>query len=515
MTGWNLTGKSTRPRAATEPLPWEQGATPGSIPAADAATGADGGGAAEQAEQDPNILTVTQAVGLAGATLAELPPITVLGEVSGFRGPYGARGHCYFQIKDESSSLECIIWGGVYKASPYELRNGLKMRFTGKFEVYARTGKMSFQISRFEPVGEGLLRQQVAALAEKLRREGLMDESRKRPIPAFCTRVAVVTSLSGAVIDDVKRTLRRRNPLVELICVGSKVQGEGAEAELIEALGRAAAIEPAPDCILLVRGGGSFEDLMTFNDEALARAVAASPVPVITGIGHEPDTSICDMVSDRRCSTPTAAAESVAPAATELAELLATRERRLATALSALVADGRAGLSRALERASRAMGERLSREELSLRALAARPCLTRPDETVLRRAAELEQSADRLEAAMARGMERRAASLDALAARLPAPGSLIAEPRHALELALARLAHEGRELTAARGADLARQAASLDALSPLKVLGRGYAIAYREGTVATSATTFAAGDELTVRFADGEVAAAVERVDAK
>ncbi len=515
MTGWNLTGKSTRPRAATEPLPWEQGATPGSIPAAAAATGADGGGAAEQAEQDPNILTVTQAVGLAGATLAELPPITVLGEVSGFRGPYGARGHCYFQIKDESSSLECIIWGGVYKASPYELRNGLKMRFTGKFEVYARTGKMSFQISRFEPVGEGLLRQQVAALAEKLRREGLMDESCKRPIPAFCTRVAVVTSLSGAVIDDVKRTLRRRNPLVELICVGSKVQGEGAEAELIEALGRAAAIEPAPDCILLVRGGGSFEDLMTFNDEALARAVAASPVPVITGIGHEPDTSICDMVSDRRCSTPTAAAESVAPAATELAELLATRERRLAAALSAMVADGKAGLSRALERASRAMGERLSREELSLRALAARPCLTRPDETVLRRAAELEQSADRLEAAMARGMERQAASLDALAARLPAPGSLIAEPRHALELALARLAREGRELTAARGADLARQAASLDALSPLKVLGRGYAIAYREGTVATSATTFAAGDELTVRFADGEVAAAVERVDAK
>ena len=340
MTGWNLTGKSARPRAATDPLPWERDSSHGPSAqggAADAGTP----GATEDDERDPHILTVTQAVGLAGATLAELPPITVLGEVSGFRGPYGARGHCYFQIKDEASSLECIIWGGVYKASPYELRNGLKMRFTGKFEVYARTGKMSFQISRFEPVGEGLLRQQVAALAEKLRREGLMDEARKRPIPAFCTRVAVVTSLSGAVIDDVKRTLRRRNPLVELICVGSKVQGEGAEAELIDALGRAARIAPAVDCILLVRGGGSFEDLMTFNDEALARAVAASPVPVVTGIGHEPDTSICDMVSDRRCSTPTAAAESVAPAATELAELLSTRERRLATAMAGAVGTGR------------------------------------------------------------------------------------------------------------------------------------------------------------------------------
>ena len=127
MSGWNLTGTSA--------APWERA---GAAPSAGAA-----------AEDDPNTLSVTQAVKLAGATLDELPPITVLGEVSGFRGPYGARGHCYFQIKDESSSLECIIWGGVYKASPYELKNGLKMRFTGKFEVYARTGKMSFTISRF------------------------------------------------------------------------------------------------------------------------------------------------------------------------------------------------------------------------------------------------------------------------------------------------------------------------------------------------------------------------------
>ena len=129
MTGWNLTGKSARPRAATDPLPWERGSSHGPSAqggAADAGTP----GATEDDERDPHILTVTQAVGLAGATLAELPPITVLGEVSGFRGPYGARGHCYFQIKDEASSLECIIWGGVYKASPYELRNGLKMRFT-------------------------------------------------------------------------------------------------------------------------------------------------------------------------------------------------------------------------------------------------------------------------------------------------------------------------------------------------------------------------------------------------
>ena len=184
--------------------------------------------------------------------------LALRGEVANF--VQNARsGHCYFQIKDDSSAMECIIWKGAYAKRAFELRDGMQVQFTGQFNLYKPIGKMSFVARSFTLAGEGLLRQQVAALAEKLRREGLMDESRKRRIPAFCSRVAVVTSLSGAVIDDVKRTLRRRNPLVELICVGSKVQGEGAPAELIDGLRRAAAIEPAPDCILLVRGGGSFE----------------------------------------------------------------------------------------------------------------------------------------------------------------------------------------------------------------------------------------------------------------
>ena len=464
MAGWDLKG-SSRPRSV-------------------AATAAED-------PKDSNILSVTQAVMLAGATLEALPPITVLGEVSGFRGPWGARGHCYFQVKDESSSMECIIWGGVYKGSLYELRNGLKMRFTGQFQVYAHTGKMSFVITRFEPVGEGLLRQQVAALAEKLRREGLMDEARKRPVPAFCSRVAVVTSLSGAVIDDVKRTLRRRNPLVEIVCVGSKVQGEGAEAELIEALGRAAAIDPAPDCILLVRGGGSFEDLMTFNDEALARAVAASPVPVVTGIGHEPDTSICDMVSDRRCSTPTAAAESVAPAVGDLADLLRTREDRLSRALASAVATRRQALD----------------------ALAARPCLKRPDALVIRRGAELDQTAMRLVTAWERAAERRRAALERLELALPAPDSLIDSARRELVHAAAALRGAGDRALEYRRSALAASSAALDALSPLKVLGRGYAIAYRDDAVAASARAFAPGDDMRVTFFDGAVHATVQRVE--
>ena len=232
MAGWDLTGSSS------------------------SASGA------EKAEA----LTVSQAAEMAAGALNTIPRITVLGEVTGFRGPNARSGHCYFQIKDESSALDCIVWRGVYD----------KRLFTGTFDLYKPTGKMSFKASSFTLAGEGLLRQQVAQLAEKLRLEGLMEPERKRHIPAFCTRVAVVTSLSGSVINDVKRTLRRRNPLVELVCVGSKVQGQGAPAELIEGLRRAASVVPAPDCILLVRGGGSFEDLMTFNDEALARGRAKS-----------------------------------------------------------------------------------------------------------------------------------------------------------------------------------------------------------------------------------------------
>lgn len=457
MSGWNLTG---------------------------GADGAARGGSVDDA------LSVSQAVELAAGALDALPQLVVLGEVTGFRGPNARSGHCYFQIKDDSCALDCIIWRGSYAKRSFDLRDGMQVHLTGGFNLYKATGRMSFVARSFSLAGEGLLRQQVAALAEKLRREGLMDASRKRRIPVFCTRVAVVTSLSGAVIDDVKRTLRRRNPLVEIVCIGSKVQGEGAPAELIEGLGRAAALDPAPDCILLVRGGGSFEDLMTFNDESLARAVAACPVPVVTGIGHEPDNSICDMVSDRRCSTPTAAAESVAPALSDLVDVLDARERRMATALSGSLRSHANALVGVQERAVRAWRTSIERFELSLTAASARPCLADPSWMIERRMSDLEQTAERL-----------AASTSGFATK-----------RHRLEIASARVREQGRALVSARKADLAARAASLDALSPLKVLSRGYSIAYGEDGVETSAARFAAGDDLRVRFADGVVSAKVTDV---
>ena len=456
-----------------------------------------GGGEAKRSE-----LSVSQAMEIAAGALDAIPQLNVLGEVTGFRGPNARSGHCYFQIKDDSAAKRT-----------FDLRDGMQVSFKGSFNLYKPTGRMSFVARSFSLAGEGLLRQQVAQLAEKLRREGLMDDARKRHIPVFCSRVAVVTSLSGAVIDDVKRTLRRRNPLVEIVCVGAKVQGEGAPEELIEGLHRAAAITPAPDCILLVRGGGSFEDLMTFNDEALARAVAASPIPVVTGIGHEPDTSICDMVSDRRASTPTAAAESVAPAMSELVDVLETRRQRLGASMASMLNTAAGELDTLGARGRRAWDAYTDRLGDALDAASKRPCLSNPTFMVDRREAELAQTADRLSGAIARSVAAFEERFARLPERLCASTSGLDGKRHELTLATSRLEHQGRTMLAPPQASLGRAAASLDALSPLKVLGRGYAIAYGETGVATSVQAFKPGDAIRVRMADGSVAATVDSVD--
>lgn len=315
-----------------------------------------------------------------------------------------------------------------------------------------------------------------------------MDPARKRRIPQFCTRVAVVTSPTGSVIDDVKRTLARRNPLVEVLVSGCAVQGEGAERQIMAALARAAAA--APDAILLVRGGGSYEDLMTFNDEALARAVAACPVPVITGIGHEPDTCICDMVADRRCSTPTAAAESVAPAFDEIARQFHEREVRLGRAMGALLTSREQLLDGFDQRSQQAMRNVLARLKAQVSSLAAHRCLQNPTATLDDRRAQLELSEQRLHDAMPRILARATRDVEGLTARLVGVGPRLLRPYEAA---------------------MVRSAAQLDALSPLKVLGRGYAIMRdHEGHVVSDAASVDVGSDVSVMLGKGEVVATVK-----
>lgn len=432
-------------------------------------------------------VSVADAIGRAKATVEGMPALLVSGEVTGFRGP-ARTGHCYFQLKDESAAMDAIVWRGIYRASGIELRDGLQVLMLGSFQIYAPTGRLSFVAKSVQVSGEGLLRQQVAALARRLEAEGLMDPARKRAIPRFCTRVAVVTSPTGSVIDDVKRTLARRNPLVELQVAGCAVQGEGAPAQIIRALALAASARP--DAILLVRGGGSYEDLMTFNDESLARAVAACPVPVVTGIGHEPDTCICDMVADRRCSTPTAAAESVAPAFDEIASQFHEREARLARAMGQALANRRQLVETQGERSARALSTKLSQLRVRVEALASHRCLQDPASTLESRRAQLALTEQRLLEAGPRALRRQAHDLERTGARLTEVSSRMLRPYET---------------------SLARAAAELDALSPLKVLSRGYAI-MRDGAghVVVRSADVAAGDEVTVLLGQGGVRATVD-----
>ena len=465
------------------------------------------------AAEDKVTLSVSDAVSLAKQRVASTPTLVVTGEVTGFRGPNARSGHCYFQVKDDQSAMDVIVWKGTYQHAGIDLRDGMELELSGRFDVYQRTGRLSFVARSVSVAGEGLLRQRVAELARRLEREGLMDPARKRPIPRFCTRVAVVTSLSGSVIDDVKRTLSRRNPLVEIDEVGCKVQGEGAPATIIRALAVAAAARP--EAILLVRGGGSFEDLMTFNDEALARAVAASPVPIVTGIGHEPDTSICDMVSDRRCSTPTAAAESVAPALEEIVGMIEDRRTRLVRTMQGIVRTDVAAVDQ-LDGSSRAaMRAYLDKRRLYVESMASRKCLTDPYATIEDRSAQLNMTEERLAASMPRLISRLSDGVegDARSLRSAMPG-VLARAEKGVSQSGRALGVLGTRLLAPYESGLARMAGQLDALSPLRVLGRGYAIARGpSGHVVSDASRLAPGDAVSVLLGKGSFEATVSAVD--
>ena len=437
-----------------------------------------------------DVLSVSAAVDAANASVQKLGSMLVMGEVTGFRGPNHRSGHCYFQIKDETAVMSVKVWKWTYAKSGVELKDGLKVELWGGFDVYSGNGELSFIAKRLNVAGEGPLQRQVEALRAKLKAEGLADPSRKRPIPRFCTRVAVIGSISGEVIDDVKRTLLRRNKLVEIQVVGARIQGVGAPDDIIRALGVAAAARP--DAILLVRGGGSYEDLMTFNDERLCRAVAACPVPVITGIGHEPDWPIVDDVSDRRASTPTGAAESVAPALDEIVGSINARRERLARAMSIILVQDARGIGQRGELISRSIRARLSHERLLVDSLARHRCLADPMSIVTDRETNLMQAEQRLLDALPRSIDRGRRDLTSMEGRLRSVGLRIVRPYEAKVGSLA---------------------ATLDALSPLKVLGRGYAIARdADGHVVSDASALVPGESVSVRLGKGSFDAAVTSV---
>lgn len=411
-------------------------------------------------------MSVTEAVRAANRLLEHhLANIWVEGEVSSLK--VAASGHAFFTLKDDEAALSAAMWRPSLQRLRFELEEGMRLRAFGRLGIYDRQGRFQIYVDRAEPAGLGELMVQLEQLKAKLSAEGLFDADRKRPLPSWPRVVGVVTSSAGAAIHDIIKVARRRCPS-RILLAPAVVQGDEAPASLVAALERIQRVRQV-DVVIIGRGGGSVEDLWAFNDEALARAVAAARVPVVSAVGHEVDVTLCDLVADLRAATPSHAAELVVPDRAQRKDALLDFRNRLARALSRRVLDERGRLERAVRDL-----------EISGRSLTAR--------------------------AKARLFDLRARLAD------QHPRARLLRDRRRLELLRTRLANEGRRMTRSGRLRLARAGGALQALSPLAVLGRGYAVVTDEAErVLSDAGKVEVGDELDVRLHRGRLRTVVRR----
>jgi exodeoxyribonuclease VII large subunit len=323
----------------------------------------------DDSNQEEAALPQVLSVGQLTAQIKDLLEVSfgsvwVAGEISNLARPRS--GHCYLTLKDDQAQIRCAMWRNVAARVRFDLHDGLEVICRGRIDVYAPRGDYQLIIESIEPKGVGALELALRQLREKLAREGLFDQQRKRPLPPFVRRIAVVTSPTGAAIHDFLQVLGRRWRGADVIVVPTRVQGDGAAAEIAAAIEAANKLPLAIDCLVVTRGGGSLEDLWAFNEELVVRAIHASRIPVISAIGHEIDVTLADLVADVRALTPSEAAELVAPAAEDLLARFRQTEKRLTAALRWRLSEAKSRLdAAAANRAFRRPFQRI--EELALR----------------------------------------------------------------------------------------------------------------------------------------------------
>jgi exodeoxyribonuclease VII large subunit len=309
------------------------------------------------------------------------PPLWVHGEVANFTR--ARSGHCYFSLRDADAQLRCVMWRDEARRLPTQPSEGMQVRALGRLTLYEQRGEFQLSVVELEAKGEGLWKLALDRLRTKLEAEGLTSLARKRPLPAHPACVGIVTSSAGAALRDVVTVIRRRAPWTRIVLASARVQGEGAADEVARAIrlmGRAA----CADVLIVGRGGGSIEDLWAFNEEVVARAIADSPVPVISAVGHETDVTIADLVADLRAPTPSAAAEAAVPDGAAVRREVEDLRVRLVDSTRERIADGREAvfnarfdLRAAAERALRVRREGLARTAARLQALSPLNVLSR------------------------------------------------------------------------------------------------------------------------------------------
>lgn len=431
--------------------------------------------------------------GIRGALETQFTNIWVSGEISGSK--LAPSGHCYFTLKDSDAQIKCVCWKMAWMRLKFKPKDGVQVLVRGRVDIYELRSEYQFVVETIEPQGQGALQLAFEQLRARLREEGLFDDARKRPLPRFPMRIGIVTSPKGAVIRDFIEVLSKRFPGVHIRLFPTQVQGASAVDEVCRGI-RYFGEDEWAQVVVVARGGGSLEDLWTFNEEAVARAIAACPVPVVSAIGHETDVTIADFVADLRAPTPSAAAAMIICERKEILDRLANRESRLAELLRYRFA-------------------------------------------VLHRRLH-EQTAGRAAAVLHRGLARRMQRVDDNTARLHAAmrGQLAAwerrrrqledsvrhfDPRPRLARSRERLNALGFRMDTAARAKLAKSARRLETaetklgqLNPRLVLARGYAIVLSEsGAIVHNAEAAPEGADLRVLFAEDSVRAKVTRSPAE
>ncbi|MCD5362469.1 MULTISPECIES: exodeoxyribonuclease VII large subunit [Chromobacterium] len=413
-----------------------------------------------------------------------LPPMWIGGEISNLT--LAASGHAYFSLKDGGAQVRCVMFRGKVAQLPFRPAEGMQVELKGTVTLYEARGDFQINVDQMRSAGLGRLYEAFEKLKAKLQAEGLFNPARKRPLPAHPAAIGIVTSPAAAALRDVVSTLRRRMPAIPLILYPAQVQGEGSAQQVADAIRRAGERREV-DVLIVCRGGGSIEDLWSFNEEIVARAVAASPIPTVSGVGHETDFTICDFVADKRAPTPTAAAELVSPSREHLNAQLETAKRGL----------------------ERALGRLLTDKSQQLDYLARR--LAHPGEKLQRQREALQRQQERLQRRLGGLFEQRRWALQLADSKLQRHRPDLAHTAQTLERLQGRLQRARQDLLSRQAQKLDTLAATLLALNPEAVLARGYAIVQKQdGTAVKSPAELRNHERVSLRLAEGSTEAVIE-----
>ena len=411
-----------------------------------------------------------------------LERVYLTGQVSNFRK---RPTHQYFSLKDNRAVIQATIWSGIYQKLGFDLEEGMKINVIGRVQVYEPSGSYSIIIEKAEPDGVGALAIQFEQLKKKLSEEGLFQERFKQAIPQFAKRIGVVTSRSGAVIQDIITTVSRRFPGVEIVLYPTKVQGEGAAEEIARNIARANEREDL-DVLIIGRGGGSIEDLWAFNEEIVVRSIFESRLPIISSVGHETDVTLADFVADKRAATPTAAAELATPVTKlDLLTYLKNQEKRMATAVQ----------------------NTLSKKKEVLRGLSQSVIFRQPERLYDGYLQRLDQLMLRLKQGLNGELVRNQQKFQAQIHRLEqlSPNVKIQRYQDRIQQLQKLMRSQMAVIYDAKVAEVKRLSEALLMLDTSRIVARGYAIVKKEDTVVSSANDLKKNDQVMLMMRDGQV----------